>query len=546
MAGKGGRHVYEALGMTRIVIVDGEVVSVSEPEIEYCPLFKKFCDMESISPEKVRENIEFRIRDFGFCTENRVVRAKDYVTFGVSEILSTAIDNGDLDAAVIAADGCGTAVITEPALLQGLCGRISGLVETSPLQVVLDAVGRDNVLDPETVPLDMIKGAELADSKGYRRFSVTVTRPDDAALLREKYGDRVVIVGVHTSHVTHEGAKKMFDSCDMITACASMAMRREAERREDVLVAGNKVQIYGVTDVGKRMVLDKLASIGRSPYSGEPKDEPRPLIVRRGRSSPGSALHVKCDTDAEPPYSFIKIQFNRFMRIIPVRLMINKAVSDSTVMFDDGGDLFTFHSKLRSYMIPRLTEALKDRRVSASEVSALMTINDHPGCSLNDVCLHIAADKGHTTYLVNHLLDEGLVEDRSIDGRPSTLYLTEAGKEEHDYAREALRKIDDSLTINLTERQKESLAKMMRKITDIADLGYEYRRPAPENCDCRYDVVRFMINIPDAIIQPLWTLPGTISESRSWRSSCASVCTASTSAEGPEGSAADRGGHEKP
>ena len=284
--------MYEALGMTRIVIVDGEVVSVSEPEIEYCPLFKKFCDMESISPEKVRENIEFRIRDFGFCTENRVVRAKDYVTFGVSEILSTAIDNGDLDAAVIAADGCGTAVITEPALLQGLCGRISGLVETSPLKVVLDAVGRDNVLEPETVPLDMIKGAELADSKGYRRFSVTVTRPDDAALLREKYGDRVVIVGVHTSHVTHEGAKKMFDSCDMITACASMAMRREAERREDVLVAGNKVQIYGVTDVGKRMVLDKLASIGRSPYSGEPKDEPRPLIVRRGRSSPGSALHV--------------------------------------------------------------------------------------------------------------------------------------------------------------------------------------------------------------------------------------------------------------
>lgn len=278
MAGKGGRHVYEVLGMSRVVIVDGEVVEVSEPEINYCPLFKKLCGMESISKEKIRENIEFRIKDFGFCTENRVVRAKDYVTFGVSEILSTALANREIDAAVIAADGCGTAVITEPALLQGLCGRISGLVETSPLQVVLDAVGRDNVLDPETVPLDMVKGAELADSKGYQKFSVTVAKPEDAAALRQKYGDRVIIVGVHTSHVTHDGARKMFDNCDMITACASGPMRREAELRQDVLVAGNKVQIYGVTKTGKNLVLDKLTSIGRKPYDGEAKDEPRPLI----------------------------------------------------------------------------------------------------------------------------------------------------------------------------------------------------------------------------------------------------------------------------
>jgi putative methanogenesis marker protein 8 len=277
MAGRGGRHVYQTLGMTRVVIEDGEVVEIGEPEIEFCPLFKKLVGMEGITPEKVRENMEFRIRDFGFCTENRVVRAKDYVTFGVSEILSTALENREIDAAVIAADGCGTAVVTEPALLQGLCGRISGLVETSPLQVVLDAVGRDNVLDPETVPLDMIKGAALADSKGYRRFSVTIAFAEDAKVLREIYGDRVIIVGVHTSHITRDGAKAMFDHCDMITACASGCIRAEAEKR-DVLVAGNKIQIYGITDIGKRMVLDKLTSIGKAPYDGGPKDEPRPLI----------------------------------------------------------------------------------------------------------------------------------------------------------------------------------------------------------------------------------------------------------------------------
>ncbi|MBR4181811.1 MAG: DUF2099 family protein, partial [Candidatus Methanomethylophilaceae archaeon] len=112
----------------------------------------------------------------------------------------------------------------------------------------------------------------------YQKFSVTVAKPEDAAALRQKYGDRVIIVGVHTSHVTHDGARKMFDNCDMITACASGPMRREAELRQDVLVAGNKVQIYGVTKTGKNLVLDKLTSIGRKPYDGEAKDEPRPLI----------------------------------------------------------------------------------------------------------------------------------------------------------------------------------------------------------------------------------------------------------------------------
>lgn len=295
----GGRHVYQTLGMTRVVIEDGKVVEVGEPELEFCPLFKKLCGMDSLSAEKVKENMEFRIRDFGFCTEDRVVRAPDYVTFGVSEILSTALERGDLDAAVIAADGCGTAVITEPALLQGLCGRISGLVETSPLKVVLDAVGRDNVLDPETVPLDMVRGADLAASKGYSRFAVTVANPDDAETIRGRYGDRALIVGVHTSHATCGGAAKLFDNCDIITACASGRTRAEAERR-DVLVAGNKIQIYGVTDIGRRLVLQKLESIGKAPYDGGAKEEPRPLIFWGDRGpgfgtslpirSPGSSV----------------------------------------------------------------------------------------------------------------------------------------------------------------------------------------------------------------------------------------------------------------
>lgn len=275
---KKDRHVLEAVGMSRIVIENGRIVSMTEPKINYCPLFRKYRDMETVTADQVRKNIEFRIRDFGMCTENRVVKADDYVTFGVSEILSDAICNGEIEAAVIAADGCGTAVIDDPCIVQGLGGRISGLIETSPLNVVLDAVGRNNVLDPENTPVDMVKGADLAHSRGYRKFAVTVCIPDDAEKIRSKYGDEVVLAAVHTSTVDHAGAKKYFENCDMITACASGPLRKEAEGR-DLIVAGNKVQVYGVTKTGKNLIMDRLVACGKKPYAeGELKDEPHPMI----------------------------------------------------------------------------------------------------------------------------------------------------------------------------------------------------------------------------------------------------------------------------
>ena len=273
------RTEMEALGMSRVVIEDGKVVEVGEPKLKYCPMFNKLLKLEKIDEETVRKNIEYRISSFGLGTEDRVVRAGDCVTFGVSEILSTAMSEGQLDAAVIAADGCGTAVITEPALLQGLCGRISGMVSTTPLDTVLDAVGRGNVVDPETTPIDQIAGAELAASKGFKKFAVTVSRPEDAKVLREKYGDRVLLIAVHTSCISDEGAHIYYDTCDMITTCASRVLREIAYAREDVLIAGNKVPMIGVTEIGKKLILDKLHSLGKEPWDRvTPTDDPRPWL----------------------------------------------------------------------------------------------------------------------------------------------------------------------------------------------------------------------------------------------------------------------------
>ena len=284
-------HVMEVLGLAVVTVENGKIVSIEPPKLRFCPLFNKLLGIENIDTEAVRKNIEFRIKDFGLFTENRVTRAGDYITFGVSEILSTALSKGQIQASVIVADGAGSFISEDPEIVQGMCGRISGIIETSPLKKVIADVGPENVLDPDTAKIDQKACAEKAAARGYERFSVTVTNADDAKFIREKYGSRAVIIAVHTSGTSRCDAKAMFDNCDFITACASGPLREEAlSRRDDIIIAGNKVQIFAVTDIGKEMVVGKLHSIGKEPWDGSPEwVNPNPLLRSRpaGDSSPG-------------------------------------------------------------------------------------------------------------------------------------------------------------------------------------------------------------------------------------------------------------------
>lgn len=258
-----GRHVMEALGMTRVVFEDGKVVEVGEPKVKYCPLFKKYRNIDEITSEKVRENMEFRMQAFGMCCEGRSVRMKNFLSFGISELMCLALSKGYVDAVVTAADGCGTCVLTDPEIVQGMGGRISGIVETSPIKCVIDEIGADNVLDAQTTPINQRKGVELAVSKGYSRIAVTVAFPEDAAYLRDTYGDRLVIFAVHTTGISEADAELYYDKCDVITACASQYVRKVGEKRATIQ-AGTKVPVYGATEVGKEVIELKLAELGRT------------------------------------------------------------------------------------------------------------------------------------------------------------------------------------------------------------------------------------------------------------------------------------------
>ncbi len=270
------RHEIEALGMTKVVIDDGKVVEVGEPQVKYCPLFAKLHNIQEITPDIVRQNVEFRINDFGMCTPQRKLRMKDYLSFGVSELLGTSLSNGMLDAAVIVCEGAGTVVISEPDLVQGIGGRVSGLVKTTPIPEIVQALGEEKVLDPANCTVDQVKGAEKAFGMGFRRIGVTLCSADDARALRERYGQKVAIFAVHTTGRTEEESKELFRYSDIITACASKYVRIVA-KDEAVMQVGNKVPIYAASLWGEMLLKQRLEQT-KIQNKTSPEDPPRPLL----------------------------------------------------------------------------------------------------------------------------------------------------------------------------------------------------------------------------------------------------------------------------
>lgn len=274
------QHVIEALGKAKIIIKNGKVIEIQEPGINYCPLFEKYRGIKKLTKEAIRENIEFRIEDFGMCTSKRILKMKDFLSFGISEILSTLLEEELIDCVVAVCEGCGTVVLTDPELVQGVGGRVSGLVSTSPIKEIIDALGSENVLDPDHCRIDQIKGARKAVDMGYRNIAVTIVSADDAIKLRELENEleevNIYLFVVHTTGLSKKEAEIIFDHADVITGCASKYMRKTGEDRQTFSV-GASIPIYGVTEAGKKFIDRRVQKIGGLKDKKDAK-LPEPLI----------------------------------------------------------------------------------------------------------------------------------------------------------------------------------------------------------------------------------------------------------------------------
>ncbi|WP_304125319.1 methanogenesis marker 8 protein [Methanosphaera cuniculi] len=278
------KHVIEAIGRAKVTIENGKVTKVEQPEIDYCPIFNKYHKMEKITPEAIKKNIQYRIDDFGMCTPQRKVRLDDMLSVGISEILKTNKELGNIDVVVGACDGVGTLLMDDPEIIQGVGGRVSALVSTTPIPEVIENVGIENVLDPKTASLDPIAGLKMALDKGYKKIAITILPSPLIKQIREmNLPDDVTIyiLVAHTTSATEDEIKDVFEYADIVSGCASEYVRKYAQKNK-AYYYGDKVSMYATSEAGHKLLDNRLRKTGKdlsiNVYPQNDEDIPNPLL----------------------------------------------------------------------------------------------------------------------------------------------------------------------------------------------------------------------------------------------------------------------------
>ncbi|HVN66383.1 MAG TPA: DUF2099 family protein, partial [Methanomicrobiales archaeon] len=158
---------------------------------------------------------------------------------------------------VLACDGAGTVIATTAPLIQGIGGRMSGLVSTSPIHEVIQRIKSAGgyVIDPEGAGIDQVRGTVAAYDLGYRKVAVTVADPETAREIRHLH-PKAMIVAVHTTGLSREESETIVAHADLVTACASRHLRELAQTA--LIQAGTGIPVFGFTRAGKEIILARV------------------------------------------------------------------------------------------------------------------------------------------------------------------------------------------------------------------------------------------------------------------------------------------------
>lgn len=280
-------HTMEMLGRTKVKVKDENVKEVGEPRIKYCPLFDKVRGIKEVTSEAAADNMEFRIKEHGMFSPRRKLEMGIFVGFGASESMMTGITHGIIDAAVTVCDGAGTVITSNPQLIQGMGGYISGLAETEPIPEVIDGIEarEGHVLSEQDARIDQLEGARWAASNGFSKFAVTVADADTAEKMRElekEAGVRIMVIGVHLTGISPEDTGRLLATADIVTGCASKNIR---EQVKPLVQVGTAVPLFGLTKWGKELLVERAKEVEQPllintmplPVLPEHK-QPRPLV----------------------------------------------------------------------------------------------------------------------------------------------------------------------------------------------------------------------------------------------------------------------------
>ena len=257
-------HIMEIMGKTRVVVKDGEVIEVGDSEIEWCPLIAKLSGIQKITSEEVKKNVESKISNLGMFTAKRQLLEQDtFVAFGASEIMMSGLRSGSLEATVTACDGAGTVISNNPDLVQGIGGRMSGLIKTEPIEDVINGIQKFGgiVLDTKTAVIDPAGGVKKAADLGYKKIAVTVANLKTAKKLRELEAELeldLIVIAVHVTGVSKEEAQGLLENSDLVISCASKHIRELAKPFVQVAAA---IPLFVITQKGKEIVIERAKDI---------------------------------------------------------------------------------------------------------------------------------------------------------------------------------------------------------------------------------------------------------------------------------------------
>jgi putative methanogenesis marker protein 8 len=242
----------------RFVHIGGDFVLVEDSRIT-CPFLRVKTWQEAWMALYLRK------LKFGQFTDHRQIKdCKKYVPFGATEIIMEALTGNILDAAVIACDGAGTVITDRPDIVQGIGGRMSGLVYTMPRTSVIERLQKEKaiVLDPETACINAVRGAKKA-LEHYKKIAVTVTASKDIERLQRMPG--VSIFVVHTTGVSAQNAEYTINA-DIVWACASKYVRDIAGPHALVQL-GVGIPVFVMTERGLNLIIPRITEL--SPKTGK-------------------------------------------------------------------------------------------------------------------------------------------------------------------------------------------------------------------------------------------------------------------------------------
>jgi putative methanogenesis marker protein 8 len=177
--------------------------------------------------------------------------------------MMTGLRTGLIDTTVTACDGAGTVITDNPGLVQGMGAQISGLVETEPIQEIIDGIGErgGTVVDPDAASIDPAAGVRRAAELDYTRIAVTVIDPATALLVRRiesELGIKAIIIAAHITALSRAEVQDLLNLVDIVTGCASKHVRDLVKPLAQV---GTAIPLFALTPAGKELVIERAKEI---------------------------------------------------------------------------------------------------------------------------------------------------------------------------------------------------------------------------------------------------------------------------------------------